>query len=494
MAITMHAHILRPVIWIKICTSDNHRSQLDIREEYGSISVCFASGKQTIRTRKKKGAMVDLGNHPFAVRTPVLLGIPAAQSKPAGRLRSGTPRHDRTRAVTYATATKGSIGVYLDAIGTVTPVYTDAVTSQVTGVITAVHYREGQFVHKGDSLIDIDPRPYAANSPRRRALSNAIRACWPRRRWISTATRRRGPRTLSPPDARGSGKTGASGPGNCQERPGTVQYDKVELSFCHIASPIDGHVGLRLADPGNLVTANSTTTLVVVAQTSPITVVFTLPEDSLPRCCNRRAAAKPFPCSLMTHQQTLLGTGKLITVDNQIDTTTGTVKLRAQFDNSKGLLFPTSSSIRGFWSTPLKPDLDSVLHHSTQWRHDFVYVIQSGHAKMQNVKSGISDKGNTVVTHQSRNDRSQQQLSETGRQFTGLPVQGQAAILRRHGTMSHESVSPIHPAAGCYVAVDGCNSAGWHRRLHAVCRFRRFLRSTIRPSRCSRSIPAPAPM
>ena len=86
--------------------------------------------------------------------------------------------------VTVATATKGSIGVYLDAIGTVTPVYTDNITAQVTGVITAVHYREGQIVHKGDPLIDIDARPYrGATCTRRRARSSATRTCWPKRRW-----------------------------------------------------------------------------------------------------------------------------------------------------------------------------------------------------------------------------------------------------------------------------------------------------------------------
>jgi multidrug efflux system membrane fusion protein len=303
--------------------------------------------------------------------------------------------------VTYATATKGSIGVYLDAIGTVTPVYTDAVTSQVTGVITAVHYREGQFVHKGDSLIDIDPRPYAAQLAQAQGALERDQSMLAeaqmdldryKEAWAKNAIPRQ---TLEDQE-----KQVLQDQGTVKNDQGTVQYDQVELSFCHIASPIDGHVGLRLADPGNLVTANSTTTLVVVAQTSPITVVFTLPEDSLPQVLQQTRGGKALPVqSYDRTQQTLLGTGKLITVDNQIDTTTGTVKLRAQFDNSKGLLFPNQ-----FVNTRLLVNTleNQTLIPSSTIQHngaiDFVYVIQSGHAKMQNVKSGISDKGNTVVT------------------------------------------------------------------------------------------------
>jgi len=303
--------------------------------------------------------------------------------------------------VTYATATKGSIGVYLDAIGTVTPVYTDAVTSQVTGVITAVHYREGQFVHKGDSLIDIDPRPYAAQLAQAQGALERDQSMLAeaqmdldryKEAWAKNAIPRQ---TLEDQE-----KQVLQDQGTVKNDQGTVQYDQVELSFCHIASPIDGHVGLRLADPGNLVTANSTTTLVVVAHTSPITVVFTLPEDSLPQVLQQTRGGKALPVqSYDRTQQTLLGTGKLITVDNQIDTTTGTVKLRAQFDNSKGLLFPNQ-----FVNTRLLVNTleNQTLIPSSTIQHngaiDFVYVIQSGHAKMQNVKSGISDKGNTVVT------------------------------------------------------------------------------------------------
>ena len=158
-----------------------------------------------------------------------------------------------------------------------------------------------------------------------------------------------------------------------------VQYDQVQLSYCHIASPIDGKVGLRLVDPGNLVTANSTTNvMVIVAQVNPITVIFTLPEDSLTPVLEQ--FNKPHPLQVQAYdrtQQQLLGTGKLSTIDNQIDTTTGTVKLRAAFDNSKGMLYPNQ-----FVNTRLliKTLDNQLLIPSSAIQHNgdvsFVYLIQ----------------------------------------------------------------------------------------------------------------------
>jgi len=247
-----------------------------------------------------------------------------------------------TVPVTVATATKGSIGVYLDAIGTVTPTYTDSITAQVTGMITAVHYREGQDVRKGDPLIDIDSRPYAAQLAqaqgaldRDQNLLGEAQMDLARYQdaWAKNAIPRQ---TLEDQQ-----KVVLQDQGTVQNDQGTVQYDQVQVAFCHITSPIDGRVGLRLVDPGNLVTANSSTPLVVVAQIHPITVIFTLAEDNLPQVLQQMRSGKPLEVDAYDRtQQTQLAKGKLITVDNQIDTVTGTVKLRAQFDNSNGLLFP----------------------------------------------------------------------------------------------------------------------------------------------------------
>jgi multidrug efflux system membrane fusion protein len=306
-----------------------------------------------------------------------------------------------TVPVTVATATKGSIGVYLDAIGTVTPTYTDSITAQVTGMITAVHYREGQDVRKGDPLIDIDSRPYAAQLAqaqgaldRDQNLLGEAQMDLARYQdaWAKNAIPRQ---TLEDQQ-----KVVLQDQGTVQNDQGTVQYDQVQVAFCHITSPIDGRVGLRLVDPGNLVTANSSTPLVVVAQIHPITVIFTLAEDNLPQVLQQMRSGKPLEVDAYDRtQQTQLAKGKLITVDNQIDTVTGTVKLRAQFDNSNGLLFPnqfvnTRLLVKTLENQTLIPS-SAVQHNGAT---DFVYLIQNNKAVMRTVKSGISDGGNTAVT------------------------------------------------------------------------------------------------
>ena len=306
-----------------------------------------------------------------------------------------------TVPVTVATATKGSIGVYLDAIGTVTPIYTDSITAQVTGLITAVHYHEGQTVHKGDPLIDIDPRPYEAQLVQAqgaldRDQNMLAEAQMDLKRYQDAWARNAIPRqTLEDQE-----KLVLQDQGTLKNDQGTVQFDTVQVGFCHITSPIDGRVGLRLVDPGNLVTANSTTTLVVVAQIQPTTVIFTLAEDSLPEVLEQMRSGKALDVDAFDRtQQTLLAKGRLITIDNQIDTVTGTVKLRAQFDNSNGMLFPnqfvnTRLLVKKLDNQTLVPS-SAVQHNGST---DFVYLIQNKKAVMKTVKAGISDNGSTAVT------------------------------------------------------------------------------------------------
>jgi multidrug efflux system membrane fusion protein len=302
--------------------------------------------------------------------------------------------------VTTATVTKGNLGVYFNAIGTVTPVYTDSITAQVTGVITAVHYREGQSVRKGSPLIDIDSRPYEAQLEQaqgalQRDQSLLAEAQMDLKRYQAAWAKNAIPRqTLEDQE-----KLVLQDEGTVKNDEGTVRYDQVEVSYCHIASPINGHVGLRLVDPGNLVTANSTTTLAVIAQLQPITVVFTLPEDSLPQVLQQMHGKKALQVAAYDRtQQNLLATGKLITVDNQIDTATGTVKLRAQFNNEKGMLFPnqfvnTRLLVKNIDNLLLLPS--SAIQHNGDTA--FVYLLQNGRAKTQTVTPGITDGGNTAV-------------------------------------------------------------------------------------------------
>jgi len=306
-----------------------------------------------------------------------------------------------TVPVTEATAREGSIGVYLEAIGTVTPVYTDSITSQVTGAITSVHYREGQYVRKGDPLVDIDPRPYQAQLMQaegtlQRDQNVLAEAKMDLQRYKEAWAKNAIPRqTLDDQE-----KLVLQEEGTVKNDEGQVQYDQVQLGFCHITSPIDGRVGLRLVDPGNVVTANSSTTLAVVTQMKPITVIFTVAEDSLPDVLEQMRAGRQLKVEAYDRtDQHLLATGRLITVDNQIDTVTGTVKLRAEFPNSKGILFPNQ-----FVNTRLLVrTLDKqVLIPSSAIQHNgaisFVYLIRNGKAVIQNIKTGVAHQGETAVT------------------------------------------------------------------------------------------------
>ena len=244
--------------------------------------------------------------------------------------------------VTTATAHSGSVGVYVDAIGTVTPLHTVSINAQVTGTITAVNYREGQIVRQGDPLVDIDSRPFQAQLQQAEGVLERDQNVLAQAKmdleryklaWAKNA--------ISKQILDDQEKAVAQDEGTVKNDEGNVEYQKVQLSYCHIVSPINGKVGLRLVDPGNLVTANSTTTLVVVTQEQPTTVVFTIAQDNLPQVLQQTRSSKGLRVDAFDRAQLgHLATGKLTSIDNQIDTTTGTVKLRAEFDNKDYALFP----------------------------------------------------------------------------------------------------------------------------------------------------------
>jgi membrane fusion protein, multidrug efflux system len=249
----------------------------------------------------------------------------------------------RSVPVVAATARNGDIGVYIDAIGTVTPVYTVTVTSRVQGQIMNVNYREGQMVHKGDSLVEIDPRPYEAALTQAQgqlahdqALLNEARIDLDR---YKAALDRN---AIAKQQYDDQVQIVAQDEGTVENDLGALANAKVNLVYCHITSPIDGRVGLRLVDPGNIVQANSTTTLVVITQLEPITVIFSVAEDYLPQIQQQvYAGHRMTVVALDREQKKKIATGFLLTVDNQVDTTTGTVKLKAQFPNTDNALFPS---------------------------------------------------------------------------------------------------------------------------------------------------------
>jgi multidrug efflux system membrane fusion protein len=303
-------------------------------------------------------------------------------------------------SATVATATKGSIGIYLDAIGTVTPVYTASIMAQASGVLTSVHYREGQYVQKGNALIDIDPRPYQAQLLQAEGVlerdTNVLAQAKMDLERYRAAWARNGinKQLLDDQD-----KIVLQDQGTVKNDQGTVNYDQVQLRYCHITAPIAGRVGLRLVDPGNVVQATGTTVLVVITQMQPTTVIFTMAEDSLGQVQARMRQLHTLPVDAFDRAGTnKIATGKLLSIDNQIDTTTGTVKLRALFENRNGALFPNQ-----FVNTRLLVNtLDGVtLVPTNAVQHNgqvaFLYVVTNGTASVRNITTGVADGGMTAV-------------------------------------------------------------------------------------------------
>src|SRR5277367_2624304 len=303
-------------------------------------------------------------------------------------------------SITTTTAQKGEIGVYLDAIGTVTPVYTSAITAQVTGIIVGVHYTEGQRVAKGDSLIDIDARPFRATLLQAQGALERDQNLLAQAQMDLTRYQQAWARNaIAKQILDDQEKLVLQDEGIVKIDEGTVQFDQVQVDFCHITAPIAGRVGLRLVDPGNVVQSAGTTALAVITQLEPITVIFTIPEDSLDAVQDRlRAKAKLSVDAFDRTAQTKIASGQLLTIDNQIDTTTGTVKGRGVFANTDDLLFPnqfvnTRLLVNTLQGVTLVPS--SAIQQNGQ--ASFVYVIQNNVAHMRSVKVGVTNGGQSQV-------------------------------------------------------------------------------------------------
>jgi membrane fusion protein, multidrug efflux system len=302
--------------------------------------------------------------------------------------------------VITATAQKGNIGVYLDAIGTVTPVYTASISSQVNGLVVAVNYKEGQLVKKGDHLVEIDSRPFLANLLQAQGVLERDQNLLAQARmdleryqaaWARNAIAKQ---ILDDQE-----KLVQQDEGTVKNDEGVMEFDQIQVDYCDVIAPIPGRVGLRLVDPGNVVQGSATTPLVVITQLSPITIIFTIPEDNLGRVAARlRAHAKLTVDAYDRTAQTKIASGVLLTLDNQIDTVTGTVKGRAIFDNKDSALFPNQfvntrllvDTLQGVTLIPA-----SAIQQNGQ--ASFVYVIQNNVAHMRSVKPGVTDGGTTQV-------------------------------------------------------------------------------------------------
>jgi len=302
--------------------------------------------------------------------------------------------------ISTTTATKGPIGVYINALGTVTPVYTATITSRVDGQINSVNYREGQMVHKGDLLLQIDPRPYqAALTQAEGTLAHDEALLAEGRIDLNRYQEAFNRNAIAKQQLDDQVQTVKQVEGSVKNDQGTVAAATTNVDYTTIRAPIEGRVGLRLLDPGNIVTSGSTTPLVVVTQLQPITVIFSVAEDYLPQIQKQMRAGKKMSVDALDRDQlTKLASGSLLTLDNQIDTSTGTVKLKAIFQNGDLTLFPNQFvNARLLVDTQQDATLVPAAAIQRNAQNAFVYLIKPDQtAAVQNVTVGTTD-GNTAA-------------------------------------------------------------------------------------------------
>jgi len=321
---------------------------------------------------------------------------PSEQPKTGGRNQFGGPT-----PVGVATVQKGDMPVTLTGLGTVTPLATVTVKTQINGYLTEVAFQEGRMVKKGDFLAQIDPRPYQValeqaegQLAKDQALLKNAQLDLQRYNTLvaqnSIATQTRDTQVSLVAQDQAAIKTDQA----------QVDAQKLNLVYAHIVSPVTGRVGLRQVDAGNYVQTSDPNGIVVITQLQPISVIFTLPEDNLPAVMKQVHAGASLPVTAYDRTGTaVLGKGRLETVDNQIDTTTGTVKLRATFDNEQEILFPNQfvnvqllvNTMKGVGIVPT-----AAIQHGAPGA--FVYVVKPDQtAAVKQVKLGPSDGQHIAV-------------------------------------------------------------------------------------------------
>jgi len=324
-------------------------------------------------------------------------GTPAGHGAHAGR----GAMANAPQPVHVAAAASGEMPIVLTALGTVTPLATVTVKTQLAGTLQSLAFTEGQTVKRGDLLAQIDPRPYQIS------LENAQGALAKDTALLQTArTDLKRYQTLLAQDSIASQQVDTQASlvkqyeAQVQSDRANVDTYKLDLTYARITAPVSGRVGLRQVDAGNYVTPSDSNGIVVITQMQPMSVVFTTSEDNLPAILKRLAAGAQLSTTAYDRNNTIpLETGHLDTVDNQIDTATGTIKLRALFDNKAQLLFPNQFVNARLLIDTLKDAVivpsSAVLNGSSG---PFVYVVKPDNTvSVRLVKPGPVDGERTSI-------------------------------------------------------------------------------------------------
>jgi multidrug efflux system membrane fusion protein len=320
-----------------------------------------------------------------------------AKTPPAAATTAGA----RGVPVVAATARSGSMGVYLVGLGTVTPLSTVTIHSRVDGELVEVFFKDGQMVHQGDLLARIDPRPFEvqltqATGQKAKDDATLKNGQLDLARYQDLVQRGIIPKQQVDTQV----ATVNQAEGAVQSDQGQIDSAKLNLAYSRIVAPISGRVGLRLIDPGNIVHAADAGGLVVITQIDPIAIIFTIAEDALPQVMRQvRNGAQLVVEAYDRDAKTKLATGTLLTVDNQIDQTTGTVKLKTIFQNSGNRLFPNQ-----FVNARLLVDTvrDAVIVPSAAIQRSpqstFVYVVKPDQGvEMRNVEVRLTEGENAAI-------------------------------------------------------------------------------------------------
>lgn len=303
--------------------------------------------------------------------------------------------------VVTSAARPGDMHVYVTGLGTVTALYTATILTQVTGQVLQVPFKEGDFVKKGALLVQIDPRPFEAallqaegQFTRDKALLENAKIDLKRYEALakqdSIALQQRDTQLYLVHQYEGTVKLDD----------GLVQAAKVNLEFTRITAPFSGRIGLRLVDPGNVVHTTDTSGIAVMTQEQPITVIFPVPEDSLPSVIRKIKAGDSLPVEAFDREQKhKIATGKLLTADNQIDTTTGTVRLKAIFNNQDSALYPNQFvNARVLMETIRDATVIPTAAIQRSPKGTFVYVVKDDKtATVRWVKVGVYEEDSVSI-------------------------------------------------------------------------------------------------
>ena len=392
-------------------------------------------------------------------------GAASGASGGGGGRGGGRYAMNQAQAVAVAKVTTGDMPVTINALGTVTPLATVTVRTQIAGTLTEVAFREGQMVKKGDFLAQVDPRPYQIqlqNAEGTKAKDEALLA--QARTDLARYQVLIKQDSISQQQADDQVYLVKQYEGQVKTDQAAIDTAKLDLVYAHITAPVSGRIGLRQVDPGNYVQTSDTNVVVIITQMHPMSVIFTLAEDNLPAVLKRVSTGAQLSVTAYDRSGTTsLEGGHLDTLDNQIDTTTGTLKLRALFDNKDNLLFPNQ-----FVNTKLLVD---TIHNAlivpsssvqTGSIGQFVYVVKPDNTvTVRVIKVGPIDKERTsIVSGLEAGDTVV--IDGADRLKEGAKV-----VIPARGANGASGASSAGAAGGWDSAASGASGAHAHRHHHA---------------------------